>query len=191
MWINVSCWVFEGTHSFPHTAVTLQPSRLGLDPVGASQVFRIQGIEALWEEESGAKRLKPKHCESTLHPFCLLPCVPPFFHLSLPLSLLPVRVLLSLLSMCLSHPLHHSPSSILSIFNPALLCIWVSPPPPCPLPLWMGWAAENTEPEDKMSGSQLPWKAMGRPHACIRPYDWPVWLCVSVCVLCVYLWAFG
>lgn len=128
MWINVSCWVFEGTHSFPHAAVTLQSSRLSLDPVGASQVFWIQGIEALWGEESGAKRLKPKHWENTLHPFCLLPRVPPFFHLTLPLSLLPVTFLLS---MCLSHPLRHSSSSILSIFSPALLCIWVSPPPPC------------------------------------------------------------
>lgn len=73
---------------------------------------------------------KPKHCGSTLHPFCLLPCV-------LPLSLFFLRLCSlshSILPMLISHPLHHSLffPSLLKLF---LVCICVSPSfPPCTSP---------------------------------------------------------
>lgn len=80
-------------------------------------------------------------------------------------------------------------SSSLSIFSLPCFYLRVSsifPSIPPLLLLWTSWAAKNTEPEDRMSGSQLPWKAMGRHYACIRLDDWPV-LCVlvQVCV-CIY-----
>lgn len=80
-------------------------------------------------------------------------------------------------SSCLSNSLYPVSHLFLSVLSS------IHPPP---LLLWTSWAAENTEPEDRMSESQLPWKAMGRHNACIRPDDWSVWVSVSVCT-CVCL----
>lgn len=175
----------ELSRGLPVSAVAAQPPRL--DSILA-QVFWNLGPEALWGEEAGARPLKPKHCESTLHPPCLLLRASSLFHLALLLvSARSGTFLFSLLSMRLLtpfpvlHPVHYQSVSYLCLH------IFLSPPSP-PLLLWTSWAVKNTEPEDRMLGSQLPWKALGRHHACIRPEHWPLCVCVRVwmhlCEIC-------
>lgn len=133
--------------------------------------------QTLWE----GKKLVPNdlnlNTERTLHPLCPVSCVPPLFDLFLhicpfnfPCTFIPSP--LTRFPACSFH------SYFLSVSLSFCSCPSLHLPPP--LLLWTSWAAENTEPEDRMSGSQLPWKAMGRHHACIRPDDWPLWVSVSV-----------